>query len=134
MVFEDIYEMLESLRGYRLRAKECLIQVGSCDGLTFGYYTADSEFRSVSWTISLRSAKETALARGTKEAHHIRELLSSFMGRYQLLQELREGTLEYGIAKPSRLVPALPKEHLASPTGECYQARILPKQCSIPGL
>ena len=140
MTFDDIYEMLESVRAYDLRVGECLIQVGSCDGLTFSYATASKEFKSVSWTMALRLAKSTALARarGTKEAQHIRELLSSFMGRSQLLRELREGTLHYGIAAPPRppalFDPSPLADNLDAPVEVCYQARGLPRQCRIPGL
>ncbi len=134
MVFENIYELLEAVRAYRLRSKESLIQVCSPTGTTFGYFTADSAFPSISWTIDLSVAKATALARGTKESLYIRELLTSFMGRRQLLQELREGTLDYGIAAPPRpstgaLEESAPfsMEVASSSSGEV-------RQCLIPGL
>jgi hypothetical protein len=134
MVFENIYELLEAVRTYHLRSKESLIQVCSPTGTTFGYFTADSAFPSISWTIDLSVAKATALARGTRESLHVRELLSSFMGRRQLLIELREGVLDYGVAATPRppvgvieIAPPLPAGDPFSIPGEL-------KQCLIPGL
>jgi hypothetical protein len=131
MVFEDIYELLEAVRAYRLRSKESLIQVCSTTGLTFGYYTADSDFPTISWTIDLNVAKATALARGTRESLHIRELLSSFMGRRQLLIELREGILDYGVAATPR--PPVVGIEGSSPLPVDDPANGL-EQCLIPGL
>lgn len=109
MEFEDIYELLESVRMYRLRAKESLVPSMSVTGTLIGYATADSDFPSVTWTIPLRVAKASAVARGTREAQRIRELLASYMGRRQLLEELRAGTLEYGYARPPAPVEAPPE-------------------------
>ena len=114
MDFDDIYELLESVRTYRLRTKECLVPTMSVTGATIGYATADSEFPSVTWSITARAAKTTALARGTKEAQHIRDLLASYMGRRQLLEELRAGTLEYGIARAQTFEEAIPEPSEAS--------------------
>lgn len=113
-VFLDIFELLESVRQHELRPRECLIPLNSVDGTTIGYATADSNGPSLIWTIGTRTAKASALARGTKEARRIRELLCSHMGRRQILDELRSGTLEYGVAKVA--------------------AAIGPKQLMIPGL
>jgi hypothetical protein len=123
MEFDDIYELLESVRLYRLRTNETLVCTNSVTGVVIGYATADSGFPSVEWTIPLARAKDSALARGTKEARRIRELIGSYMGRRQLLEELRQGTLEYGIAR----VPAPVPEHVPFVDEG-------PVQCLIPGL
>jgi hypothetical protein len=99
MEFDDIFELLESLRLYRLRAKECLIPTMSVTNTAMGFATADGDYPSVTWTIPTKVAKATALARGTRESARIHELLGSYMGRKQLLEELRAGTLEYGVAR-----------------------------------
>lgn len=116
--YSDIFELLESVRTHKLRPRESLVPVNSVTGLVIGYATADGD-SSVSWTMGLRQAKESATARGTKEVAHIIELLSSYVGRKQLLEELRSGALEYGIARPPGPVEA-------QPAG--------PVQCFIPGL
>lgn len=100
MEFDDIFELLESVRLYRLRSKECLVVLPSTTGVDLGFATADGDFPSVTWTMPVRKAKATALARGTREASRIRELLASAAGRKQLLDELRAGSLEYGISRP----------------------------------
>ncbi len=99
MEFDNLFELLESVRMYPLRTKEYLISVTSVTGSTLGYATADSAFQSVTWTISARLAKKSAQERGTREARRIQELFVSHMGRRQLLEELRAGELEYGIAR-----------------------------------
>jgi len=124
--FDNIYELLESVRLYRLRTKECLIPVDSATGQMIGYTTADSDFPSVVWNIPVKLAKETALARGTKEAGYIRDLLSSYMGRKQLLEELRKGTLEYGFARSMPVLQVEPESEPEPVAG--------PVQCFIPGL
>jgi hypothetical protein len=123
MDFDDIFELLESVRLYRLRAKERLVPIMSVTGSHFGYATADSDFPSVTWTILAHRAKTTAVARGTKEARHIRELLATHMGRKQLLEELRSGTLEYGVSRASVPVEA-PPEPAPAPQG--------PRQVLLP--
>lgn len=119
MEFDDIFELLEAVRLYRLVGKETLINFNSTTGSVLGYTTADSEARANTWTIATRRAKESARNRGTKEGERIRELLSSYVGRRQLLEELRSGTLEYGIARPPKVVET---------------EQLTPKQCTIPGL
>lgn len=129
MEFHDIYELLETVREYKLRPKERLAVALSVTGTTIGFTTADSDFPSLSWTMGTRQAKLSALARGTKEGNRIRELLSSHVGRKQLLEELRAGTLEYGMARPPPPPQPEPEpEELEEPepTG--------PRQCLIPGL
>lgn len=121
--FSDIYELLETVRQYKLRPRERLVVTTSVTGSVMGYATADNGEPSIEWDIELRAAKETALARGTKEGERIRELLSSYMGRKQLLEELREGTLEYGLARAP--------EPEAQSEPEPEQG---PRQCFIPGL
>lgn len=126
MDFDDIFELLEAVRLYRLRPKERIIPTMSITGLYVGYATADSDFPSVTWTILVQKAKATAVARGTKEARHIRELLASHMGRKQLLEELRAGTLEYGVARAPAPVETAP---------EVIQEAILvpgPRQLRLP--
>lgn len=98
--FEDLFELFEDVRQYKLRSKECLIPISCTDMRSVGYSTADGGHQAIKWTIDLRRAKQSAQARGTKESRRIRELFSSYMGRKQLLDELREGTLEYGMAAP----------------------------------
>lgn len=150
MEFEDVYELFEAVRTYKLRPKECLITVNSVTGVTIGYATADSAFESIEWTMPLALAKETALARGTKEARYIRELLGSYMGRKQLLDELRRGTLEYGFVRrdgpeaPTTAVSCqsedpktqdLPAYHgHDSASGVETVSHAGPRQCYIPGL
>lgn len=110
--FEDLFELFEDVRQYKLRPKERLIPVMSVTGTTVGYSTADSDFPALQWTIDLRRAKQMAQARGTKESRRIRELFSSHMGRKQLLDELREGALEYGVARPPQEeAPPSPLQH-----------------------
>jgi len=115
--FDDIFEMLETVRQYSLRPKETLISLNSVDGSVMGYCTAHLEHASIEWTISTKVAKNSARARGTKEGVRIAELLANAVGRKQLLQELRAGELEYGIAHQPE-PPAPPK----------------PRQATIPGL
>jgi len=151
MEFDDIYELLEAVRTYKLRPKERLIPVNSVTGTVIGYATADSEFESIEWTIPLARAKDTALARGTKEARYIRELLGSYMGRKQLLDELSKGTLEYGFVRrdgseaptPAVSCPVrsqsepqdLPAYHgREDAPGTVKVSHAGPKQCYIPGL
>ena len=102
MEYQDIFELLEAVRTYELRPKESIIPFLSLTGDVVGYATADGGYVSEAWTIGIREAKQSALDRGTKEARHVRELLSSHMGRKQLLQELRTGTLEYGVPRSLR--------------------------------
>lgn len=123
MEFDDLFELLESVRLYRLRTNETLVCTNSVTGTVIGYATADSSFPSVTWTIPLARAKESSLARGTKEARRIRELVGSYMGRKQLLEELRRGELEYGIARAPAPLPEPEKPVEAGPV-----------QCLIPGL
>ncbi len=123
MDFDNIFELLESVRLYQLRTRESLIPTTSVTGTTWGYATADSAFPSITWTISARTARESARARGTKEARRIQELLVSHMGRRQLLEELREGRLEYGIARRAEPLAALP-EPPPAPSG--------PRQLHLP--
>jgi len=115
--FDDIFEMLETVRQYSLRPKETLISLNSVNGSVMGYCTAHLEHTSIEWTISTKVAKSSARARGTKEGVRIAELLANAVGRKQLLQELRAGELEYGIARTPE-PPAPPK----------------PRQVTIPGL
>lgn len=114
--FDNIFELLESVRQYELRPKEAIIPLNSQNGSVLGYATAHPEFRSVEWSMPTRLAKITARDRGTREASRIQEMLSTYVGRKQILQELREGSLEYGIYRPPA-PPAEPK----------------PTQCTIPG-
>lgn len=99
MKFTNIYDLLEEVRTYPLQSGESLMQVPSVSGSLIIYATASTELLSKEWSMELRLAKETALARGSKESLYIRELLSSYSSRTQLLQELRSGTLEYGICR-----------------------------------
>ena len=118
--YTNIFELLEAVRQYELRPKEAIIPLNSVNGSVLGYATAHPEFRSVEWAITRRAAKNTAAARGTRESLRIRDLLANSVGRKQLLQELREGTLEYGIA-----------HHPEPPAATSKPA---PRQRTIPGL
>lgn len=137
--FADIYDLLETVRAYELRPKEHLIPLNSVLGTEVGFMTADSDFPSISWAMSARQAKLTALARGTKEGRRIRELLSSHAGRRQLLEELRAGTLEYGVA-PYSPFARQGFQPVSSEDVECLRETpaplktSAPKQCTIPGL
>lgn len=119
MDFEDVYEMLEAVRQHPLTGRERIIPLNSVNGTRVGYTTADGEQQAVTWTIGAKTAKASAIARGSRESQRIRELLGSYMGRRQLLDELRAGTLDYGLAQ-------MPIEHQDAPHG--------PRQCLIPGL
>src|ERR1700733_6933382 len=103
--FEDLFELFEDVRQYELRPKERLIPIMSVTGTTVGYSTADGDHQALQWTIDIRRAKLAAQTRGTKESRRIRELFSSHMGRKQLLDELRSGSLEYGMAAPPQEAP-----------------------------
>lgn len=117
MEFDNIFELLESVRTYELRSRESLVPLTNVTGTSWGYSTADSAFPALTWTIPARVAKQTALARGTREGLRIHELLVSHMGRRQLLEELREGRLEYGIARrvEPQAPPPKPTEALNGP-------------------
>lgn len=116
--FDDIFDLLESVREYRRQPKERLQPTGSVTGTLIGYATADGDGPSTLWLIPTKVAKATASARGTREAERIRGLLSSYMGRRQLLEELLSGDLSYGVARqPEPVVtiveaPAGPRQHL----------------------
>lgn len=120
--FTDIFDLLESVREYRLQPRERLQPTGSVTGTLIGYTTADGEAPSTAWLIPVRLAKETASARGTREAERIRGLLSSYMGRKQLLEELRSGDLSYGVSR------------VAEPVVTVVEAPAGPQQLLIPGL
>jgi hypothetical protein len=146
MDFDDIYELLETVRQYKLRPREHLVLVNSMTGSVAGFATADNDEPSIEWSMDLRLAKETALARGTKEGERIRELLGSYMGRKQLLDELRRGTLEYGLAARSREEDGNPRHDIDDsdaagsvrlsdlPDRLDDPAETGPRQCYIPGL
>jgi hypothetical protein len=121
MEFDNLFELLESVRMYPLRTKEQLIPFTSVTGTVLGYTTADSAFQSVTWTISAHAAKRTARERGTREAQRIQELFVSHMGRRQLLVELRAGELEYGIYRAPE-----PEEPLQEPTASGPRQLLLP--------
>jgi hypothetical protein len=123
MEYQDLFELLEAVRQYESRPKESLILLNSVDGSRVGYVTAHTEHPSLEWSISRRSAKTSALARGTREALRIRELLGTSLGRKQILHELREGSLEYGISRG----PWEPVDVAPGPAAG-------PHQCLIPGL
>lgn len=99
MEYDNIFELLEAVRTYVLRPKEHLIPCTSVTGSALGYTTASETFPAIEWTIAARAAKRSAQERGTREGQRIQELFVSHMGRRQLLQELRAGELEYGIAR-----------------------------------
>ncbi len=132
MEFDDIFELLESVRLYKLRGKECLIPTMSVTGAVIGYSTADGDFPAVTWSITVRAAKATALARGTREAQRIRELLASYMGRKQLLGELRAGTLEYGVARHAEPLEAPIKAPEPAPEPPQALAPEGPRQALLP--
>lgn len=116
--FDNIFDLLESVREYRCQSKESLQPTGSVTGTHIGYVTADSAGPATTWLIPLKAAKASAMARGTREAEHIRSLLTSFMGRKQLLEELLGGDLSYGVARQHEPVvtivevPLGPRQHL----------------------
>jgi len=119
MEFDDIFELLEAVRSHQLGPKETILVMNSITGSTLGYVVSDRP-QPPCWVMPARLAKQTANARGTREAVRIRELLGSHMGRKQLLEELRAGTLEYGIARPPPVSEPQPDPG--------------PQQCTIPGL
>lgn len=116
--FDNIFDLLESVREYRCQPKESLQPTGSVTGTHIGYVTADSVGPATTWLIPLKVAKATATARGTREADRIRSLLSSYMGRKQLLEELLSGDLSYGVVRQYEPVvtivevPKGPRQHL----------------------
>lgn len=120
--FDNIFDLLEAVREYRCQSRESLQPTGSVTGTLIGYMTADSTGPATTWLIPLKDAKASAIARGTREAERIRSLLTSFMGRKQLLEELLSGDLSYGVARQYEPVVTI----VAAPTG--------PRQHLIPGL
>lgn len=110
MQYDDIFEMLEAVRAYQLRPRECLIPTGSVTGTIIGYTTADSDEVAIRWTIEAKRAKAQATARGDER---LRSLLASHMGRKELLAELRKGTLV--LASPLEPEQAAPEPEQADP-------------------
>lgn len=125
--FEDIYELLESVRAHELRPKESLVPLNSRYGTVIGYTVADTEGATDTWSIPIKLAKASALARGTRESVQIADLLTSYMGRKQLLEQLRDGTLDYGISKMANP----PSD---APSFEETSKVFVPRQCFLPGL
>lgn len=109
--YSDIFELLEAVRQYELRPKESIILLNSVKGSVLGYVTAHPEYPSIEWAIPTKSALNSARARGTREGVRIRELLGNSLGRKQILKELRDGSLEYGIMRmPEPVGPPKPKQ------------------------
>jgi len=149
--YEDVFELLEDVRGYNLRPKESIIPLNSVDGTVIGFVTAHTEYSSIEWRIPMRLAKATALARGSKEGVRIRDLLCNNVGRKQLLQELRDGDLNYGVAQrkeaflkmaieagahtlTTSILAAHPSQNSLIQHLTSEPAPLEPKQCLIPGL
>ena len=120
--FDDIFELLEAVRGYRFQSKERIQPAWSVTGALIGYTTADGEGPSTVWLIPTKMAKSSAAARGTREAQRILGLFSSYMGRRQLLDELLSGDLSYGVVRHPE------------PVGGLSDAPKGPRQHLIPGL
>ena len=129
MEFDNLFELLDAVRCYPTTGKECIIPLLSVDGTVFGYTTADGEGPAVTWSMNLREAKKDALYRGTHEARMIRAYLVTHQGHRELLQKLREGSLECLVVwtpvVPVRKEPSA--EEKTPSVGE-------PRQCLIPGL
>lgn len=106
MEFDTLYELLVAVRAHKLEAGESLIPLDHVTGSEVGYVVADSKAGPApSWRISRKKALATAGARN-KVGYHIRELVSSFMGRKQLIGELKkldlEALLEVPVEEPPK--------------------------------
>jgi hypothetical protein len=93
MEFETLYELLLAVRDHKLEPGESLIPLSHVTGSEVGYVVAGSKGPAIYWRISRKKALATSNARN-KVGYRVRELVSSYMGRKQLIKELKKLNLE----------------------------------------
>jgi hypothetical protein len=86
MLYNDIYELLEAVRAYKLQGKERIRPCNSIKGTEVGYCTADSEGPLTSWVIAMPVLKAKAPEFVPK--------MRSFQDRLALLNEVRSGKFD----------------------------------------
>lgn len=92
--FEDIFEMLESVRTHKLGPGETIQPTNSAKGAYLGFATADTRGPATRWTISVEDLKRSCEARTSDEAYEVLRRMRSFQERRILLMDLRSGKLE----------------------------------------
>ncbi len=136
MDFEDIFELLEAVRAYELRPGEAIIPLNHVTGIELGYVTADGPDPATLWKMGTKKAKASASARDTREGRRVRELLGSYMGRKELLERARKGSLQYAASVPQEESPVadpVPQEDSLTHE-ETPRKGWDPRQLRIPGL
>lgn len=103
MFYENVFELLEAVHNYELRDGECIIPSSSEKGTHVGFCTADGDYQSVRWIISIRDLKTSA--EGSPEIYQQMRLLHT---RRELLHELRAGRVD--LERPVEPVPELESE------------------------
>ena len=93
MQYDNIYELLEAVRTYKLQGKERLRPCNSIKGTEVGYCTVDSEGPATRWVISVADLKRSCEARTSDEAYEVLRRMRSFQDRRLLLKDLRSGKL-----------------------------------------
>lgn len=93
MEYEDVFELLESVRTHELGPKEVLIPSCSERGTHVGFCTADGNAPSTRWTISTANLKKSCEGRTSEEAQNVYGRMRFFHLRKSLVEDLRSGTL-----------------------------------------
>lgn len=85
-----LQSLIDAVVSYKGRHK--ILPLNSVTGTVFGYTTVDSEGPAEIWEMPLKQAKQEAAC--FEDSDHILELLSSYMGRKQLADDLRKGAMK----------------------------------------
>ncbi len=100
-----LQELFDAVLSYKPKAREALVPVNSVTGTVLGFTVVDTEGPAPVWEMSLKQAKLEA--QQYEQADDLLGLISSYMGRVQLIQDLRKGLLKPKIlvVEPVALVP-----------------------------
>lgn len=92
--FEDIFELLETVRTHKLGKGECIMPANSVRSTHVGYLVADSKGPATRWTISVADLKASCSARTSAESQDIFTKMRAYQERRKLMEDLRSGKLE----------------------------------------
>lgn len=97
-----LQELFDAVLSYKAKSREGIAPVNSVTGTMFGFTVVDSEDPAPIWEMSLKQAK--AEAQQYEDSDTLIGLMSSYMGRVQLVQDLRSGALKL---RPFLMVPVV---------------------------
>lgn len=91
ILFEDAFELLDSVRTFPLKRGESLISYSTLYGDSIGFAVADTQGPATRFMIKKEDLRRSCRSRTSAEAQVVLDRMTPFIDRYLLGKELRSG-------------------------------------------